>query len=70
VVALLLGIGLSFRLRSIACWTLVHAALLAVGAAFGYCAIAGSPLALVGGLAGVLVADSSAGCSASVSGRR
>jgi hypothetical protein len=56
VVALLLGLGLSFRLSSITRWTPIHLALLCVGVAFGYCAIAGSPLAAVGGLGGVLVA--------------
>jgi hypothetical protein len=56
VVAFLLGVAISSRLPSLAVWTPVHLALLAVGAVFGYCAIAGSPLAAVGGLAGVLVA--------------
>jgi hypothetical protein len=56
VVAFLLGLAISSRLPSIAAWTPVHLALLAVGGVFGYCAIAGSPLSAAGGLAGVLVA--------------
>ena len=58
VLALLLGMGLSFRLPSIARWTPVHAALLVVGAAFGYFVLSGwsSLVAPVGGLTGVGVA--------------
>ncbi|OBA58700.1 hypothetical protein A5647_19765 [Mycobacterium sp. 1100029.7] len=57
VVALLLGITLSFRLRSILQWTLLHSALLAIGSAFGYLVLCGpagpAPLA---GAAGALIA--------------
>ncbi len=57
VVALLLGIGLSVRLRSIPRWTPAHVALLGVGAAFGYFVLSGSSVvASGGGLVGVLVA--------------
>ncbi len=56
--ALLLGIGLSFRLRSIARWTPRHATLLVVGAAFGYLVLAGpSVVAPAWGLSGALVAQ-------------
>ncbi|WP_406813712.1 rhomboid-like protein [Mycobacterium sp. M23085] len=56
VVALLLGIGLSLRMRSPAVWTPLHQALLVVGATFGYLLLAGpSLLAPVGGFAGALV---------------
>jgi hypothetical protein len=57
IVALLLGIGLSFRLRLVARWTPIHVALLVVGAAFGYLVLSGSSMvATVGGLAGMLIA--------------
>jgi hypothetical protein len=57
ILALLLGMGLSYRLRPIARWTPVHMALLFGGVAFGYFLVSGpSPLAPVGGLAGVLIA--------------
>jgi hypothetical protein len=57
VIALLLGMGLSFRLRSLARWTPIHLALLVVGATYGYSAICGpSALAAIGGLAGALIA--------------
>ncbi len=57
VVALLLGMGLSFRLRSIERWTPIRVVLLAVGSAFGYCMLSGSEvLAPVAGLAGALIA--------------
>ena len=58
VLALLLGMGLSFRLPSITRWTPVHAALLVVGAAFGYFVLSAwsSLVAPVGGLTGVVVA--------------
>ncbi|HTX94299.1 MAG TPA: rhomboid-like protein [Mycobacterium sp.] len=57
VLALVLGIGLSFRLRSIANWTPMHVALLVVGAAFGYCVLSGSSAtAVAGGLSGALSA--------------
>ncbi|OBC03140.1 hypothetical protein A5782_00645 [Mycobacterium sp. 852002-40037_SCH5390672] len=56
VVALLLGIGLSFRLRSAASWTPLHQALLMVGVTFGYLLLAGPSLtAPAGGLAGALI---------------
>lgn len=57
IVALLLGIGLSFRLHSITRWTQAHVALLTVGAAFGYCVLSGpSVLTPAGGLTGALIA--------------
>lgn len=57
VVALLLGIGLSSRLRATAPWTPIHLALLVVGTAFGYFLVSGpSTLAACGGLAGALLA--------------
>ena len=63
VLALLIGMGLSFRLPSIVRWTPVHAALLVVGAAFGYFVLSGwsSPVAAVGGLTGVVIATLLAG---------
>ncbi|HYB80632.1 MAG TPA: rhomboid-like protein [Mycobacterium sp.] len=57
ILALLLGIGLSFRLRPIARWTPVHAALLVVGVGFGYLMLSGvSVTAPVWGLTGMLIA--------------
>ncbi len=57
VVALLLGITLSFRLRSILHWTLLHSALLVVGSAFGYMVLCGpAGPAPVAGAAGALIA--------------
>lgn len=58
ILALLLGICLSFRLPSITHWTPVHAALLVGGAAFGYFVLSGwsSSVAPVGGLTGVVIA--------------
>ncbi|OBI00050.1 rhomboid-like protein [Mycobacterium sp. E2733] len=58
VLALLLGMGLSFRLPSIVQWTPVHAALLTVGAAFGFFVLSGwsSLAAPAGGFTGVVVA--------------
>jgi hypothetical protein len=57
ILALLLGIGLSFRLPSMAHWTPIHVVLLGGGAVFGYFAVSGSSvLATVGGLAGTLLA--------------
>jgi hypothetical protein len=57
VIALVLGIALSFRLRSILQWTLLHSTLLAIGSAFGYLVLCGpagpAPLA---GAAGILIA--------------
>lgn len=56
VVALLLGMGLSYRMRPVASWTPLHQALLVVGVAFGYLLLAGpSLLAPAGGLAGALI---------------
>ncbi len=56
MLALLLGIGLSFRLRSIARWTPPHVGLLIVGVAFGYLVLSGSSVqATFGGLAGALI---------------
>lgn len=57
IVALLLGMGLSFRLRSIERWTTSQVALLTVGSAFAYCMLSGSlVVAPVAGLASALVA--------------
>ena len=57
IVALLLGIGLSFRLGSIPRWTHAHVALLIVGAAFGYCVLSGTSIITpAGGLTGALIA--------------
>jgi hypothetical protein len=57
VVALLLGIALSFRLRSILHWTLIHSALLVVGSAFGYMVLCGpAGPAPTAGAAGALIA--------------
>ncbi|CAM3229790.1 rhomboid-like protein [Mycobacterium colombiense] len=56
VVALLLGIGLSARMRPAASWTPLHQALLMVGVTFGYLLLAGpSLMAPAGGLAGALI---------------
>ncbi|ORA11379.1 rhomboid-like protein [Mycobacterium arosiense] len=56
VVALLLGIGLSFRLRSTDSRAPLHQALLMVAVAFGYLLLAGpSLMAPAGGLAGALI---------------
>jgi hypothetical protein len=57
VLALLLGMGLSFRLPMIAYWTLLRMLLLLVGSAFGYFVMSGSSVAATaGGLAGALIA--------------
>ncbi|WP_085224894.1 rhomboid-like protein [Mycobacterium florentinum] len=57
VIALLLGIALSFRLRSISQWTLLHSALLVVGSAFGYMVLCGpAGPAPTAGAAGALIA--------------
>jgi len=57
ILALLLGMGLSFRLRPIARWTLLHMALLFGGVAFGYFLVSGpSTMAPLGGVAGTLIA--------------
>jgi hypothetical protein len=57
VLALLLGIGLSYRLPTTAAWTPTRVALLIGGATFGYFMLSGSsPETTVAGLAGTLVA--------------
>ncbi len=57
VLALLLGIGLSFRLPASTDWTPIRLVLLSGGATFGYSMVSGSSMAAtVGGLAGTLVA--------------
>jgi ammonia channel protein AmtB len=57
VVALLLGIGLSYRLPSTATWTPVRVALLIGGSAFGYFVVSGSSVVTtVAGVGGMLVA--------------
>lgn len=57
ILALLLGIGLSFRLRSMARWTPMRVILLIVSVAFGCFVVSGpSVLPLVVGLVGVLIA--------------
>ncbi|BBZ50576.1 hypothetical protein H7H82_06975 [Mycobacterium heidelbergense] len=57
VMALLLGIGLSFRLPATVGWSPIRLGLLSVGAAFGYVVLSGSSVpATVGGLTGALVA--------------
>lgn len=57
VLALLLGIALSARLPSADDWTPPRAALLAVGAGFGYFVLCGSSVvATAGGVAGALLA--------------
>jgi hypothetical protein len=58
IVALLLGMGLSFRLRSIPRRrTPIHVALLVIGVVFGFFLLTGpSAVAPVGGLAGLLIA--------------
>ncbi|WAC91913.1 rhomboid-like protein [Mycobacterium sp. Aquia_213] len=57
VVALLLGVALSFRLRSILRWTLLHSALLVIGSAFGYMVLCGpAGPAPTAGAAGALIA--------------
>jgi hypothetical protein len=59
MVALILGMGLSTRLGSVAIWTRTRVALLCVGAAFGYMMITGSSsltAVVVAGPTGLLVA--------------
>ncbi len=57
VLALLLGIGLSYRLPSAAHWTPIRVVLLSGGAAFGYFMLSGSSeVATACGVAGVLIA--------------
>jgi hypothetical protein len=57
VLALLLGIGLSFRLPSTADWTPIRVALLIGGAAFGYFLVSGSSVVTtVAGFAASLIA--------------
>jgi hypothetical protein len=57
VLALLLGIGLSFRLPATAGWTPIRVALLSGGVTFGYFLLSGSSVvATTGGFAGMLIA--------------
>lgn len=57
ILALLLGIRLSFRLPSTAHWTPMRVALLSVGVAFGYFVLSGpSMVTPVAGVAGALIA--------------
>jgi hypothetical protein len=57
IVSLLLGVGVSFRLPSIAHWSPVHAALLVNSVVFGYFMVSGSSvLAPVGALIGMALA--------------
>jgi hypothetical protein len=57
ILALLLGIGLSFRLRSLARWTPIHLVLLIVGVGYSYFLVSGPSLvATTGGLVGALIA--------------
>ncbi len=57
MLALLLGVGLSFRLRSMASWTPLHVTLLVAGVVFGFLVLSGQTLvAPLWGLAGALVA--------------
>lgn len=57
ILALLLGIRLSFQLASTAHWTPIRVALLSVSVAFGYFVLSGSlMIAPVAGLAGALIA--------------
>jgi hypothetical protein len=57
VLALLLGMGLSFRLPATTGWTPTRMVLLSGGVTFGYLVLSGSSIAAtVGGLAGMLVA--------------
>jgi hypothetical protein len=57
ILALLLGIRLSFQLPSIAHWTPIRSALLCVSVAFGYFVLSASLTAApVAGLAGALIA--------------
>jgi hypothetical protein len=57
IVALLLGLGMSFRLPSIERWTPIRVVLLVAGSAFGYFMLSGSlVVAPVAGLAGALIA--------------
>jgi hypothetical protein len=54
VLALLLGIGLSYRLRSLVRWTPLHVALFIGGVTFAYFVVSGpSVMALIGGLTGI-----------------
>ena len=57
ILALLLGIGLSFRLPATADWTPIRVVLLSGGVAFGYFLLSGSSVvATAGGVAGMLIA--------------
>jgi hypothetical protein len=56
VLALLLGIGLSYRLRAIVSWTPLHVGLFAGGVTFAYFVVSGpSVMALIGGLTGIVL---------------
>jgi rhomboid family protein len=57
ILALLLGMGLSFRLPAAVGWTPIRMVLLSGGVAFGYFLLSGSSVtATAGGLAGMLIA--------------
>jgi len=57
VLALLLGMGLSTRLRTATHWTPIRVALLSVAVAFGYSVVSGSAVAApIVGLSGALIA--------------
>ena len=70
VLALLLGIGLSFRLPSVGRWTPIRLVLLSGSVAFGYFVLCGSSVAApVGGLAGALIAFLASRVLRSLNGR-
>jgi hypothetical protein len=57
ILALLLGIRLSFRMPAMSSWTPLRVGLLAVGVVFGYFVLSGPSIATpAGGMAGVLIA--------------
>jgi Rhomboid-like protein len=69
VLALLLGMGVSVRLPSMARWSSMHVALLTVGVAVGYFMVSGSSMvATAGGVAGTAVAFLAGGIWRSRSG--
>ena len=69
VLALLLGMGVSLRLPSMARWSSLHVALLAIGVAVGYFMVSGSSMVTTaGGLAGMLLAFLAGGLLRSHSG--
>lgn len=56
VLALLLGIGLSYRLRSIVRWTPLYVGLFIGGVTFAYFVVSGpTPMALIGGVTGIVL---------------